>query len=77
MKLISDWHRVLTRAWSVKFNLFNALCSGLLTGIWGFTMGWEWYWVTLFVLGAVALSLAPILARILWQDDFHADETQD
>ena len=71
MRFKSDWREILRKAWSVRFNLFNAVCVGLGSGIFGLTMDWPPHWVAAFVIACVLFQLAPILARILWQADFH------
>jgi hypothetical protein len=76
MRLIDDWKRVLRRGLSVRFNLFNAFCQGVLWGTTGFTMGWSVEMTVGFVVLCVGLSLAPIGARILWQRDLHGDEPE-
>jgi hypothetical protein len=71
MRLVDNWRKVLERSWSVRFQLIQAVGVGLLTGIYGYTMGWELWLGTLFCLASVAFSCMGIVARIIWQKDFH------
>lgn len=74
MRIRTDWWLILTRAYSVRFNLFNALCQGILWGTGALGLGFEPPVVAVFVVGCVLLNTAPILARIMWQPDFHTPD---
>ena len=73
MRWLPNWRFVLERSWSVRFQLVQAFGVGLLTGIYGYTMGWPLWLGTLFCLASVAFSCMGIVARILWQPDFHPE----
>ncbi len=77
MRLVDDWKRILTRWWSVRFQLIQAVGVGLLSGIYGYTMGWGLGLATLFCAACVVFSCAGILARIIWQRDFHPEDSDD
>ena len=74
MKLHPDWRRILARSWSVRFQLIQAVGVGLLTGIYGYTMNWTLGLATAFCLACVGFSCMGILARVLWQKDFHPED---
>lgn len=77
MKLVTNWKRILVRSWSVRFQIIQAVGVGLLTGIYGYTMGWTMLWATVFCLLAVLFSCMGIIARIIWQKDFHPEDGDD
>ena len=77
MRLVPDWRRILRRSWSVRFQLVQAIGVGLLTGVYGYTMGWSLAGGTAFCLACVGFSCMCIWARIIWQADFHPDDGGD
>ncbi len=72
MKLVEGWDRILTRAWSVRFNLIDALFTGIAAGFYVFGDSLPH---GLFFTVSIFLSMASILARILWQPDFHTSDS--
>jgi hypothetical protein len=74
MRLVDDWKRVLTRSWAVRFQLFNTFCQGLLWGTGALGLGFSAPMVAGFVVACVLLNSGPILARIVWQKDFHCED---
>ena len=77
MRLVDDWRRILARSWSVRFQLIQAVGVGLLSGVFGYTLGWASWTATAFCVLCVACSCAGIVARIVWQSDFHPDDAND
>ena len=64
MRLVSDWRRILLKAWSVRLILIATALNGL-GAVW-FVLADnvpEW----LFILGGVLLPLAALVARLVDQ----------
>ncbi len=74
MKLVPNWRRILIRSWSVRFQLVQAIGVGMLTGIYGYTMGWSTGLASLFCAACVAFSCMGIVARVLFQKEFHPED---
>lgn len=77
MKLVDDWKRVLKRSWSVRFNIIAAVCQGLLWGTSGLWVGLEPRVIAAFVVACVALNVAPIAARVIWQPNMRPEDVTD
>lgn len=74
MKLVANWRKVLTRAWSARFSMLSCVFSGLAAGIWVLLDEHSPIFTISFILGSLVLSTGALVARIVWQKDFHPDE---
>lgn len=72
MALLSDWRRVLKRAWSVRLIALSILLSAAEVGLSVFTDDPPIPRATFAVL-AMAVTLAAAVARLLAQPDMHGD----
>ena len=69
--LIEEWRAVLLRAWSVRFNLIDAAFTGIAAGFYVFGDSLPH---GVFFAISIFLSMASILARILWQPKLHCED---
>jgi hypothetical protein len=71
INLVDDWRTILRKAWSVKFNVLAAICSGaeIAVQIWqpaGVRPG-------VFASIAVCISIAAAGARVMAQKELSND----
>lgn len=66
MTLIDDWQAVLTRAWSVKFQLLAGLCGALELVLPMYVEGMPRGW---FALATVVNAALGVGARVLAQKE--------
>lgn len=71
MQLVSDWRRILRRAWSVRFMLLAVALNGL-GAVW-FALS-DHVPIKLFIAGGVIVPLLAFISRIIHQPGVRDDD---
>ncbi len=72
MRLVSNWRRVLVKAWSVRFMVLGVALNGLGAGWFALA---DHVPIELFVAGGVLVPVLALGSRLISQKAFRDDDT--